>query len=198
MGISTIIFDFAGVLTTDTFFHLLAKNLSDKFGVNREETEKRLHANEKAYARGEETTEDFWKKCFPEAEVAYEDFVREFASSYELNPTILDMVGNLKRNYHTFLHTDNFEALASAVKKDSRVTNLFENMFFSNEMGTLKDEESSFRHVLKNIGKKGEECIFIDDKEKNLVAPAKLGIHTLLFKGPEQLLIDLIGLGIKI
>src|SRR3989344_3998328 len=116
MEISTVIFDFGGVLTTGSFFHLLAKNLSDKFEVNLEEIKKRLYANEKAYARGEETTEDFWKKCFPEVE----------------------------------------------------------------------------------IGKKGEECIFIDDKEKNLIAPAKIGIHTLLFKGPEQLLIDIRKLGVKI
>ena len=198
MEISTVIFDFGGVLTTGSFFHLLAKNLSDKFEVNLEEIKKRLYANEKAYARGEETTEDFWKKCFPEAEIAYKDFAGEFALSYELNPVVLNIAGNLKKNYHTFLHTDNFEALASEIKKDSRVTGLFENIFFSNEMGSTKEEEASFRHVLEKSGKKGEECIFIDDKEKNLITPAKIGIHTLLFKGPEQLLIDLRKLGVKI
>ena len=52
--------------------------------------------------------------------------------------------------------------------------------------------------MMEKIGKKGEECIFIDDKEKNLITPAKIGIHTLLFKGPEQLLIDLRKLGVKI
>ena len=198
MEISTVIFDFAGVLTTGRFFPLLAKNLNDKFGVNREEIEKRLRANEKIYARGEETTEDFWKKCFPEAEVAYDDFVREFAYSYELNQKVLDIAGNLKKNYYTILHSDNFEALVTVIKKDPRITSLFEEIFFSNEIGTLKDEEASFRHVLEKSGKKGEKCIFIDDKEKNLVAPAKIGIHTLLFKGPEQLLIDLRKLGVKI
>lgn len=198
MQISTIIFDFGGVLTTSGFFSSLAKNLSEKFGVAREETEKRLCANEKAYARGEETTEEFWRKCFPKADISYKDFITEFVSSYELNPAVLDIVRRLKENYHTVLHSDNFEALVPAIKKDSRVTQLFENMFFSNEIGTLKDEEISFRHVLENIDKKAEECIFIDDKEKNLVAPAKVGIHTLLFKGPEQLLADLRGLGIKI
>ncbi len=198
MGILTIIFDFAGVLTTGNFFPLLAKNLSDKFGVDREEIKKRLYANEKAYMIGEESTEDFWKKCFPDAEVAYDDFVNEFGSAYELNPAMLEIAKNLKGNYLTILHTDNFEALGSVIKKDSRITQLFENMFFSNEIGSTKDEESSFRHVLENIDKKGEECIFIDDKEKNLIAPAKLGIHTLLFKGPEQLLIDLRTLGVKI
>ena len=187
MEISTVIFDFAGVLTIGNFFPLLAKNLSDKFGVNREEIEKRLYANEKAYIRGKETTEDFWKKCFPVAEVSYDDFVSEFASAYELNPAMLDMVRNLKEHYYTVLHTDNFEALGAAIKKDPLIAGLFKNMFFSNEIGTTKDEEFSFRHVLENIGKKGEECIFIDDKEKNLIAPAKIGIHTLLFKGSEQL-----------
>jgi len=198
MEISTVIFDFGGVLTTRRFFSLLAKNLSDKFGVNLEETEKRLRANEKAYARGEKTTEDFWRECFPEAEVDYDDFVSEFVSSHELNPAVLNIVRELKSQYRTVLHSDNFEALVSVIKKDSRITQLFENMFFSNEIGTLKDDEASFRHVLENIGKRGEECVFIDDKEKNLVAPAQVGIHTLLFKGPEQLLIDLKGLGIKI
>lgn len=198
MSISTIIFDFGGVLTTEKFFSLLAKNLSDKFGVNCEETEKRFRANEKAYAKGEETTEDFWKKCFPETEVAYEDFVSEFVSFHELNPDVLDIVRRLKSQYCTVLHSDNFEVLVSVIKKDSRITGLFENMFFSNEIGFTKDEESSFRHILENIGKKGEECVFIDDKEKNLVAPAKVGIHTLLFKGPEQLLIDLRALKVKI
>src|SRR3989344_1135556 len=135
MVISTIIFDFGGVLTTGRFFPLLAKNLSDKFGDNREEIEKKMHANEETYARGEETTEDFWKKCFPEAEVAYEDFVNEFASSHELNPVILDIVRRLKENYQTVLHSDNFEVLVLLLRKDKRLTALFENMFFSNEIG---------------------------------------------------------------
>ncbi len=198
MEISTIIFDFSGVLTIGNFWPLLAKNLGDKFGVNSKGIEKRLYVNEHAYARGKETTEVFWKKCFPKAEVPYEDFVSEFGLAYELNPVMLDIIGKLKKHYRTVLHSDNFEALSSAIKKDPRITSLFEGMFFSNDIGTLKDEESSFRHVLENIGKKPEECIFIDDKEKNLVAPAKIGIHTLLFRSPEQLLTDFRSLSIKI
>ncbi len=198
MEVSTVIFDFAGVLTTGNFFPALAKRLSDKFGVDRGETEKRLYANEKAYMKGEETTKDFWEKCFPNAEITLEDFVGEFSEAYELNPAVLNIIKDIKKNYSTFLHSDNFDALSSAIKNDQRITPLFENMFFSNELGSTKEEENSFLAVLEDAGKKPSECVFIDDKEKNLKAPSKIGMHTLLFKEPEQLLIDLRNLGLKI
>ncbi len=196
--ISTIVLDFAGVMTTGNFFPLLAKRLGEKFGVDPLQTEKNLYAHEGPYLIGQATTEEFWRQCFPGSEVSLDDFKREFGSAYELEPRMLGLVKKLKKNYQMVLHTDNFEALSSAIRNDPRLNQLFEKMLFSNEMHLTKQDEGSFRRVLSEIGKEPGECVFADDKEKNLRVPAGLGMRTILFQGPEYFAAELEKIGVTV
>jgi putative hydrolase of the HAD superfamily len=53
-----------------------------------------------------------------------------------------------------------------------------------------KPELKIYRLTLKKLKVKPEECIFIDDKEKNLKPAKKLGIKTVLAKNPKQVIRD--------
>ena len=60
---------------------------------------------------------------------------------------------------------------------------LFDGLVFSGPVGIVKPQPEIFEHLLNKYSLKREECIFIDDSEKNIKGAEKLGIKTYLFDG---------------
>ncbi len=195
--IKTLIFDFAGVLTKSRCFLQLAINLGKQFNIDSSIIEKQLYGTEKEYLLGNESTEDFWKKSCSELGIPFDDFANTFKSWYKLDSEILAFIRELKKNYQIILHSDNFEIISSCLRENPKLKELFELMFFSNEMHMNKKNEEAFKHVIAKINKLPSECIFTDDKELNLVAPAKLGINTIKYENLEQFKKELARYSIK-
>jgi epoxide hydrolase-like predicted phosphatase len=61
---------------------------------------------------------------------------------------------------------------------------IFDAIVISGEVGMRKPEERIFRHALAEVGLPGEECVFIDDIEANVVAARGLGITGLHHRDP--------------
>lgn len=198
MKIKVIIFDFAGVLTTAKGYFFLSKNLSKRFSVDESLIKERLYANEKLSLLGEDSTEDFWEKALKDLGIPFKAFAEEFASCYELNPGVLDLAKALKKSFRIIVFSDNFDAVTPSIRKEPVLQDLFEEMFFSNEMHLVKAQEESFKYILQKLGVKPEECIFIDDAPKSMISPNKLGIRTILFKNVKQVKEDLKKLGIRV
>ena len=74
----------------------------------------------------------------------------------------------------------------------------FNNPVLSFDIGVLKPHLSAFEHAVAVVGVKPEECIFIDDLQKNIEGANRFGINGILFKGKEKLLEDLSNFGIQI
>lgn len=59
---------------------------------------------------------------------------------------------------------------------------LFDRIFTSAATGTRKPEMDFYRYVLNQISLKGNQVVFIDDKEENVRAARELGIRGLVFE----------------
>ena len=194
--IQTIIFDFGGVVSVGKFFPVVAENISKRFEISKELLQSNLYSHEEKYMRGIDSTEVFWKNVCKDLNVPLEEFTQIFATSYTLNQGVVELITKLGQNYQVILHSDNFEALSLNLRKDPLLKDLFERVYFSNEIHLVKSEEAAFRHILSDLGREAGECVFIDDKEKNLLIPKNIGINTVLFKTIEQLKKDLASLGV--
>ena len=64
---------------------------------------------------------------------------------------------------------------------------LFDALSYSYEDKVSKPHPSAFLKVLQKLDAKPEECIFIDDHEKNIEAAKILGIESILFTTAEDL-----------
>lgn len=65
---------------------------------------------------------------------------------------------------------------------------IFDGLIFSGPLGITKPGKAIFQHVLDTYGLKAEECIFIDDSEKNVAGAKNAGIQAYLFDGdPDKL-----------
>lgn len=73
---------------------------------------------------------------------------------------------------------------------------LFDEIVYSFEIGELKPAREPFEMILKKLGANPQECIFIDDSQRNLSTADSIGIKTIQFKNSEQLYRDLNSLSI--
>ena len=60
----------------------------------------------------------------------------------------------------------------------------------------IKPDPKIYELLLSRYGLKAEECVFLDDTEKNLPQARALGIHTILFQDREQAISELKELGV--
>ena len=61
----------------------------------------------------------------------------------------------------------------------------------------VKPQPEVYSLLLKRYGLAAEECVFLDDTERNLTAAAEFGIRTIHFKNREQAVEELKTLGVK-
>jgi len=54
-------------------------------------------------------------------------------------------------------------------------------LFLSYQVGSRKPNAAIYRHLLDDLGVKGEQCLFLDDLAKNVDAARAAGIHALQF-----------------
>ena len=54
-------------------------------------------------------------------------------------------------------------------------------LFLSYQVGARKPNAEIYRHMLENLGAKGEQCLFLDDLERNVAAARAAGIQAHQF-----------------
>jgi len=74
---------------------------------------------------------------------------------------------------------------------------LFDHVFLSNEIGLIKPDIDKYKYVLKKLDAKPKNCVFIDDKLRNLIPARQLGMVVIKFESIEKFKKQLSELGIK-
>jgi 2-haloacid dehalogenase len=68
----------------------------------------------------------------------------------------------------------------------------FDFIVISGEIGLVKPSQEIFEVLLEKIGRRAEECVFIDDSPTNVIAARTLGFNAIHFCSPRQLRDELI------
>ena len=63
----------------------------------------------------------------------------------------------------------------------------FEEMVISGRVKTKKPDLKIYKILLERIGRPADQCLFIDDSQKNIDAADQLGFDTIHFESPTQL-----------
>ena len=111
---------------------------------------------------------------------------------------LLNKIRTLKKRYKIALLTDNFNEMIPSIENDiGRFDKYFDILIFSNREGKVKTEHGMFELTLRKLGEKAENCVFIDDRPKNIEKAKMMGLQTILFKNNNQLKIELEQMGVK-
>jgi len=200
MMIRALIFDYGGTLTikSDPVYVQISKLFGTDAKEVKEKTRKYLHSLQK----GEISEEEFWNlvcskfKSKPHGSIEF--VFRKYPDYSKPNEDMVKLVKALKKHgYITALLSNTIQPHADFNRSGGNY-DLFSPVILSCEAGMRKPEREIYELALKKIGRKPEECVFIDDEPKYLHPAKELGMKTIHFKSEKQLKKGLLALGIKI
>lgn len=199
--IKTIIFDIGNVLADFTW-----KEFLENKGFTGEKLERMARASVQnpywnEYDRGVITDEEIIQ-AFADSDPELEaDIRRCFADMKGLvtrNGYAIPWIRELKEKGYQTLYLSNFSE--TAAKDCAEALDFIPYMdggILSYRDKVIKPMPEIYRLLIDRYQLVPEECVFLDDTEKNLKGAEAFGIHTILFKNREQAEEELQKLGVK-
>jgi HAD superfamily hydrolase (TIGR01509 family) len=183
--IKAVIFDFGG-----TVHGLNGKKLSQILAPilkrDKEEIRKITLPGILAMSVNKMSEEELWKKLGRKVESVWEEQME-----CELFVPIINLVNDLKNKKILTIVLSNTIIPHANINKVRGWYGYFDKVFLSYEIGLRKPDIKAYEYVLNKINLKGEECIFVDDLEENLVPALELGMKVILAKNPSQTVLDI-------
>lgn len=90
-------------------------------------------------------------------------------------------------NTSTYVLSNN-SSLFITDEKRSELGVVFNEQFYSFEVGARKPDAEIYEHAVREIDESQPRCVFIDDKQRNLDAAENFDLQTHLFTGQDDLL----------
>ena len=184
-----IIFDFFGVIRGDAYEAWL-----DKRGLKREGV---FLDVVRAMDSGTISTQDFLQTLSEEVGDAPEAILQEIKGGAVINDDVVSIIQDLHTDYNIGLLSNASMAIIKPLLRDHNLTELFDEVVVSSEVGHIKPAPEIFEIMLERLGVAANEAIFIDDSQSNIDGAAAIGIVGLVFTGAVKLREDLSQLEIR-
>ena len=148
--------------------------------------------------------EEEWSYAFEKGEIDAQSFRNEIRKSFQVdlldgqidkawNAMLLDLpisrlqlVANLKGKYQLFvlsntnaIHVEVFNEMAAASSNGGTMTDYFDKIYYSHELGMRKPDKEIFTHVINRNNLIPQETLFIDDMESNIIGARSVGLRTV-------------------
>jgi putative hydrolase of the HAD superfamily len=192
-GITTIIFDFGGVLGSDANSWTKDNDVVNKTGLSVEEIDTEYFKHWDKLKIGKEDLQEFFEDIQKKSKntVTIEDLRELYHQKILLNEDLFSLAKKLQKKYPLYiLANESLEGLR--VKKDKfQLDDYFTQIFNSAELGLSKPDPNIFETVLTLIQTPAEHVLFIDDQERNVKAAKTLGIKSIHYTGFEKLIEEL-------
>lgn len=200
--ITAIFFDIGGVLLTNGWDRDSRVAAAEKFHLNWNDFEERHELLLHAFETGKLGLEEYLDRV-----IFYcpRDFTREqfkafmYAQARPM-PESLEVLGRLtkpQRYLISALNNESRDLNAYRIEK-FHLRDYFGVFLSSCYLGVRKPDKAIYELALSITQRKGDECVFVDDRALNLECAKELGMHTIEFKSAAQLEKELKGLRVKI
>jgi HAD superfamily hydrolase (TIGR01509 family) len=181
--IKAIFFDFDGVLTEDRAGWLTAcRNIRRSTGLPLDKIKDAYLRKKKEHNMGEISAEEFWGSfCKNIGRTLEISLLLDAYKDIKINKPVFEISQKLRKKYKVGIISDNPKERFELISKQLKLDQKFDGLFISYMTNSLKNERKNFEFALKSFGYKPEECIFIDNSEKNLEIPEQMGFRTIHF-----------------
>jgi putative hydrolase of the HAD superfamily len=201
LALRAVVFDFGMVLTGPPDAHARAQLLRIT-GLGEEEFERFYWADRHAYDEGKLTGLKFWQKLCADAGLrlgpeTIEELNRWDARMWTTqDPAMVRWAARVKeRGLKTAVLSNMGDSVHASIIKAFAWLRDFDALVWSYELGFGKPDARIYEEVLRRLGTRAEETLFLDDKAANVEAALKLGIQGLVFSTVEKLRADLVERG---
>jgi 2-haloacid dehalogenase len=191
MGITTVIFDFGGVVVQWDPRRIYRRFLDTEDEITRFFDEVGFAAWNLEQDRGRP-----WADAVSELSARFphhQALIRAYDEHWEdsiagpIEGTV-QILQRLHASGYTLVGLTNWSADKFALTRSRYdLFSLFDEIIVSGEVGLVKPDTEIFDLMLRRIGRPAEECLFIDDSATNVEAAAAMGFATIRFGTPGQL-----------
>jgi putative hydrolase of the HAD superfamily len=161
-------------------------------------------ADRHAFDEGKLNGLSFWRKVTSDAGLALSSVAIGELALWDArmwttqNDSMLAWQQILKRRgILTAILSNMGDTVLANMQRELNWLNRFDVQVWSYQLRMAKPDAAIYRHVLKELGTKPEETLFIDDKQVNIDAANAVGMKGVLFTDVENLRSDLIANGLS-
>ncbi|MDP3734747.1 MAG: HAD family phosphatase [Nanoarchaeota archaeon] len=185
--IKAIIFDCHGVLTIEGTFDFLIQQYSLKYGKSMEGLSQTVRQYWDLAKVDKIHSTQFWERVADFLNYNSQALRREWIEHFGFRPAILPLIKKLKWKYKTALLTNDVRDWLEELSAVYSLPSYFDVILPSYEAKVAKPDSAIFRRLLQDLHCNAEECIYIDDLEKNITAARALGFNVIHFSSMEDL-----------
>jgi len=199
--VTALFWDIGGVILSNGWDERARAEAIKRYGLDPADYEQRHKRAEVELETGDITLETYLDRTifFRERPFTREEFKEfMFAQSTEQKETraLLDELTASRRYFMAALNNESLELNSYRIRKFDLQRN-FTAFFTSCYLRLRKPDPRIYQAALGIAQRAPEECVFIDDRPKNLEPAKALGMNTILFESAEQLRASLDHSGVR-
>ena len=176
-----IIFDVMGVIFTvgdDTNDLLVPFVQKIDAGNSRE----KINEVYREASLGRITSCAFWKQLNCATDDTYPAVEKKYLDEcLTIDPEFLEAAARLKENYNLAILSNDVSEWGAYLREKYGINELVEFSVISGDVGYRKPSEEIYRLALERINADPGDCVFIDDRDKNLKPALQLGMKAVRF-----------------
>lgn len=197
--IRALFWDVGGVVLTNAWDHEQRDLAIEHFLIEKSAFEARHKELVPRFEEGRIGLDEYLERVvfYQPRTFSREDFKRFMFSLSRPKPQVLEIARQLFAKYLMATINNESRELNQYRIDNFALTECFELFVTSCFVGVRKPEERIYRLAMDLTQHPPDECCFIDDRPANIESAAKVGLHTVLMKDPQQLRRDLAALGVE-
>ena len=188
-----LLIDIGGVLARKQDYAPGYMNLKKRFGLDpeieikiRKKNAKRLNLSTMKYRDDiQEVNNEMTKRNPYYIRMTEKQYLDGLFKKSKFNKDLIRYIRSLK-HVKAHIFTNNFESYMKNHTKRMHLRSWTKNIISSHEYGLMKPDPRFYRLALKIIDARPEDCILLDNEEKNIETAKKLGMHAILYKNNIQ------------
>ena len=180
-----VIFYYVGVLVK-TVDYMPRHAWDDRLNLPRGSVERVAHGSVswRQAQSGQLSLDDYWADVARQLglnEQAAALFRRDFYSGDQPDAALLDYLRELRQRGHTVALLSNGSPALQGELAAFGMTDLFDVVVASCDIGVMKPDARAYQTVLERIGRRAHEAIFVDDLPANIAGAQAVGLHGVLY-----------------
>jgi FMN phosphatase YigB (HAD superfamily) len=115
------------------------------------------------------------------ADLGQEDFFKFYNDVFWPNPPVLELYARLASEFRLILLSNTDVERFGFIRRTFPEIFIFDDYVLSYEVGVSKPRAEIYLETLKRAELRPEDCVFVDDLEKNTAGAESLGIASILY-----------------
>ncbi len=176
-----IIFDVMGVIFTvgDDTNDLLVPFIQD---INKNISKDKINEVYLEASLGHISSARFWEMTGIAHGDSYINIEKEYLDTrLTIDEQFIEVATRLRDYYNLAILSNDVSEWSSYLRKKYGINEVVNFSIISGDVGCRKPSEKIYRIALEKIGAEAKDCLFIDDRNKNLVPAMDVGMRVLRF-----------------